>query len=145
LNSQVLADILPRETLRWKLQMLKSASAVSNSRLHAVKAQTLIISRFLFFATTQPIQYTWKLNLLIMFYFCKWQNLLKATEADKSKPIYIYIYKRTTIKTNIYLALSFFVIFWRYMHVQKVYNNVFLYPFLHTMNSNQSNQILFSW
>lgn len=40
----VLADILPRETLRWKLQMLKSASAVSNSRLHAVKAQTLIIS-----------------------------------------------------------------------------------------------------
>ncbi|XP_065620526.1 phytyl ester synthase 2, chloroplastic isoform X2 [Quercus suber] len=40
----VLADILPRETLRWKLQMLKSGSAVSNSRLHAVKAQTLILS-----------------------------------------------------------------------------------------------------
>ncbi|KAK4603173.1 hypothetical protein RGQ29_011941 [Quercus rubra] len=40
----VLADILPRETLHWKLQMLKSGSAVSNSRLHAVKAQTLILS-----------------------------------------------------------------------------------------------------
>ncbi|KAK7826703.1 acyltransferase-like protein [Quercus suber] len=40
----VLADILPRETLRWKLQMLKSGSAFSNSRLHAVKAQTLILS-----------------------------------------------------------------------------------------------------
>ncbi|XP_059452072.1 phytyl ester synthase 2, chloroplastic-like [Corylus avellana] len=40
----VLADISPIETLRWKLQMLKSASAVSNSRLHAVEAQTLIIS-----------------------------------------------------------------------------------------------------
>ncbi|XP_041004198.1 acyltransferase-like protein At3g26840, chloroplastic isoform X2 [Juglans microcarpa x Juglans regia] len=40
----VLSDVLPRETLRWKLQMLKSASAVSNSRLHAVKAQTLILS-----------------------------------------------------------------------------------------------------
>ncbi|GLT57373.1 hypothetical protein SLA2020_303510 [Shorea laevis] len=40
----VLADILPKETLRWKLQMLKSASAVSNSLLHGVKALTLIIS-----------------------------------------------------------------------------------------------------
>ncbi|KAB1202858.1 hypothetical protein CJ030_MR8G024971 [Morella rubra] len=40
----VLSDILPRETLSWKLQMLKSASAFSNSRLHAVKAQTLILS-----------------------------------------------------------------------------------------------------
>ncbi|KAL0014624.1 hypothetical protein SO802_001693 [Lithocarpus litseifolius] len=44
MNSQVLADILPRETLHWKLQMLKSGSAVSNSCLHAVKAQTLILS-----------------------------------------------------------------------------------------------------
>ncbi|KAG8656016.1 hypothetical protein MANES_04G090600v8 [Manihot esculenta] len=40
----VLADILPRETLLWKLQMLKSASAYANSRLHAVKAQTLILT-----------------------------------------------------------------------------------------------------
>ncbi|XP_057982607.1 phytyl ester synthase 2, chloroplastic-like isoform X1 [Malania oleifera] len=40
----VLADILPRETLLWKLWMLKSASAFANSRLHAVKAQTLILS-----------------------------------------------------------------------------------------------------
>ncbi|GMP29993.1 hypothetical protein CsSME_00004862 [Camellia sinensis var. sinensis] len=40
----VLADVLPRETILWKLQMLSSASADSNSRLHAVKAQTLILS-----------------------------------------------------------------------------------------------------
>ncbi|XP_022156515.1 acyltransferase-like protein At3g26840, chloroplastic [Momordica charantia] len=42
-NLPVLADILPIETLIWKLQMLKSASADSNSRLHAVKAETLIL------------------------------------------------------------------------------------------------------
>lgn len=40
----VLADILPRETLLWKLQMINSASSYANSRLHAVKAQTLILS-----------------------------------------------------------------------------------------------------
>ncbi|KAF5456972.1 hypothetical protein F2P56_021114 [Juglans regia] len=39
----ILPDVYPRETLGWKLQMLKSASSVSNSRLHAVKAQTLIL------------------------------------------------------------------------------------------------------
>ncbi|KAJ4823187.1 hypothetical protein Tsubulata_015133 [Turnera subulata] len=40
----VLGDILPRETLLWKLNMLKSASSYANSRLHAVTAQTLILS-----------------------------------------------------------------------------------------------------
>ncbi|XVF59968.1 hypothetical protein PTKIN_Ptkin08bG0004900 [Pterospermum kingtungense] len=39
----VFADILPKETLQWKLQMLKSASASANSCLHSVKAQTLIL------------------------------------------------------------------------------------------------------
>ncbi|KAA3475514.1 acyltransferase-like protein chloroplastic [Gossypium australe] len=39
----VLADILPRETLRWKLNLLKSGSACANSCLHAVKAQMLIL------------------------------------------------------------------------------------------------------
>ncbi|XP_017975081.1 PREDICTED: acyltransferase-like protein At3g26840, chloroplastic isoform X1 [Theobroma cacao] len=39
----VLADILPRETLRWKLDLLKSGSACANSCLHAVKAQMLIL------------------------------------------------------------------------------------------------------
>ncbi|KAK9272119.1 hypothetical protein L1049_002489 [Liquidambar formosana] len=39
----VLVDILPKETLLWKLHMLKSASASANSRLHAVKAQMLIL------------------------------------------------------------------------------------------------------
>ncbi|XP_021727534.1 acyltransferase-like protein At3g26840, chloroplastic [Chenopodium quinoa] len=43
LSSQVLADILPRETLLWKLQMMKSACSFANSRLHAVKAQILIL------------------------------------------------------------------------------------------------------
>nr|GLL16405.1 acyltransferase-like protein At3g26840, chloroplastic isoform X3 [Ipomoea trifida] len=40
----VLADVLPVETLIWRLKMLKSAAAFVNSRLHAVKAQTLILS-----------------------------------------------------------------------------------------------------
>ncbi|KAG6793294.1 hypothetical protein NC652_003325 [Populus alba x Populus x berolinensis] len=39
-----LANILPTETLLWKLQMLKTASAYANSRLHAVKSQTLVLS-----------------------------------------------------------------------------------------------------
>ncbi|GLT57160.1 hypothetical protein SLA2020_301480 [Shorea laevis] len=39
----VLTDVLPRETLLWKLHMLKSASASCNSHLHAVKAQSLIL------------------------------------------------------------------------------------------------------
>ncbi|KAF5961517.1 hypothetical protein HYC85_002726 [Camellia sinensis] len=43
----VLADVLPRETLLWKLRMLRSAAAYANSRLHAVKAQTLILSNAL--------------------------------------------------------------------------------------------------
>ncbi|RVX06772.1 Acyltransferase-like protein, chloroplastic [Vitis vinifera] len=40
----VLFGILPRETLLWKLKMLRSASAFANSRLHAVKAEILILS-----------------------------------------------------------------------------------------------------
>ncbi|GAV75889.1 DAGAT domain-containing protein/Abhydrolase_6 domain-containing protein, partial [Cephalotus follicularis] len=40
----VVADILPRETLEWKLKILKSASTYANSHLHAVKAQTLLLS-----------------------------------------------------------------------------------------------------
>ncbi|KOM38357.1 hypothetical protein LR48_Vigan03g173900 [Vigna angularis] len=43
LSLPVLADILPKETLEWKLQMLKSASAYAQSRLYAIKAQTLIL------------------------------------------------------------------------------------------------------
>ncbi|CAK7334091.1 unnamed protein product [Dovyalis caffra] len=43
----VLANILPKETLLWKLEMLKSASAFANSSLHAVKAQTLILTRMM--------------------------------------------------------------------------------------------------
>ncbi|KAK7336128.1 hypothetical protein VNO77_16661 [Canavalia gladiata] len=39
----VLADILPKETLLWKLKMLQSASAFACSRLYAIRAQTLIL------------------------------------------------------------------------------------------------------
>ncbi|XP_068661517.1 phytyl ester synthase 1, chloroplastic-like [Aristolochia californica] len=38
-----LADIIPKETLAWKLRLLKSASAYANSRLHAVKAEVLVL------------------------------------------------------------------------------------------------------
>uniref|UniRef100_A0A7N0UW96 Acyltransferase n=1 Tax=Kalanchoe fedtschenkoi TaxID=63787 RepID=A0A7N0UW96_KALFE len=44
LFASVLADILPVETLVWKLKMLESASSYANSRLHAVRSQTLILS-----------------------------------------------------------------------------------------------------
>ncbi|XP_050369316.1 phytyl ester synthase 2, chloroplastic-like [Argentina anserina] len=40
----VLADILPVETLLWKLKMINTASSHANLRLHAVKAQTVILS-----------------------------------------------------------------------------------------------------
>ncbi|OEL20096.1 Acyltransferase-like protein [Dichanthelium oligosanthes] len=39
-----LVDILTKESMVWKLKMLKSASSFVNSRLHAVKAQTLVIA-----------------------------------------------------------------------------------------------------
>ncbi|KAB1202776.1 hypothetical protein CJ030_MR8G022184 [Morella rubra] len=38
------ADIIPKDTLIWKLKLLKSASAYANSRLHAVKAEVLVLS-----------------------------------------------------------------------------------------------------
>ncbi|XP_060191828.1 phytyl ester synthase 2, chloroplastic-like isoform X3 [Lycium barbarum] len=40
----VLADVLPVGTLIWRLKMLKAAAAFVSSRLHAVKAQTLVLS-----------------------------------------------------------------------------------------------------
>ncbi|KAK8473245.1 hypothetical protein PHAVU_001G087800 [Phaseolus vulgaris] len=43
LSLPILADILPKETLLWKLKMLKSASAYAHSRLYSIKAQTLIL------------------------------------------------------------------------------------------------------
>ncbi|XP_047333848.1 phytyl ester synthase 2, chloroplastic-like isoform X2 [Impatiens glandulifera] len=39
-----LVNLLPSDTLIWKLKMLRSAAAYANSRLHAVKAQTLVLS-----------------------------------------------------------------------------------------------------
>ncbi|KAJ3702049.1 hypothetical protein LUZ61_005754 [Rhynchospora tenuis] len=39
-----LAEIIPKETLVWKLKLLKSAAAYTNSRLHAVKAPVLVLT-----------------------------------------------------------------------------------------------------
>ncbi|KAI3468633.1 hypothetical protein Pfo_025296 [Paulownia fortunei] len=39
-----LADILPKQTLIWKLKLLKSAAAFSNSHLQAVKCEVLILA-----------------------------------------------------------------------------------------------------
>ncbi|KAK1583384.1 hypothetical protein Q3G72_023286 [Acer saccharum] len=39
-----MADIIPKDTLLWKLKLLKSASAYANSRLHAVKAEVLMLA-----------------------------------------------------------------------------------------------------
>lgn len=43
---QFLVDILPKESIVWKLKMLRTASSFVNSRLHAVKAQTLVLARY---------------------------------------------------------------------------------------------------
>ncbi|KAL5768342.1 hypothetical protein ACOSP7_014900 [Xanthoceras sorbifolium] len=39
-----MADIIPKDTLLWKLKLLKSASAYANSRLHSVKAEVLLLA-----------------------------------------------------------------------------------------------------
>lgn len=39
-----LADIVPKETLLWKLKLLRSAALYTNSRLHAVKAEVLLLA-----------------------------------------------------------------------------------------------------
>ncbi|KAI4338666.1 hypothetical protein MLD38_023695 [Melastoma candidum] len=38
-----LADIIPKETLLWKLKLLKSAASYTNSRLHAVRAEVILL------------------------------------------------------------------------------------------------------
>ncbi|KAL5061059.1 hypothetical protein RYX36_032663 [Vicia faba] len=39
-----LADIIPKDTLLWKIKLLKSAAAYTNSRLHAVRAEVLVLA-----------------------------------------------------------------------------------------------------
>ncbi|KAK3133798.1 hypothetical protein QOZ80_6AG0541190 [Eleusine coracana subsp. coracana] len=39
-----LVNILPKDSIVWKLKILRTASSYVNSRLHAVKAQTLVIA-----------------------------------------------------------------------------------------------------
>ncbi|EOA16410.1 hypothetical protein CARUB_v10004564mg [Capsella rubella] len=41
--TSTLLKIFPKDTLLWKLQLLKSASASANSHMYSVKAQTLIL------------------------------------------------------------------------------------------------------
>ncbi|KAK1318118.1 Acyltransferase-like protein [Acorus calamus] len=43
-STMLLGDVLPKETFLWKLKMVKSASLYANSRLHAVKSQTLVLA-----------------------------------------------------------------------------------------------------
>lgn len=40
----VLSDIIPKETLVWKLKLLKSAAAYANSRLRSVTAEVLVLA-----------------------------------------------------------------------------------------------------
>ncbi|GMY21172.1 phytyl ester synthase 1, chloroplastic-like isoform X2 [Fagus crenata] len=37
-------DVIPKDSLLWKLKLLKSAASYANSRLHAVKAEVLVLS-----------------------------------------------------------------------------------------------------
>ncbi|XP_042373225.1 acyltransferase-like protein At1g54570, chloroplastic isoform X3 [Zingiber officinale] len=39
-----LGDIIPKDTLLWKLRLLKSGSAYVNSRLHAISAEVLVLA-----------------------------------------------------------------------------------------------------
>ncbi|KAJ4968507.1 hypothetical protein NE237_015208 [Protea cynaroides] len=39
-----LADIMPKETLLWKMKLLKTGAAYANSRLHAVRAEVLLLA-----------------------------------------------------------------------------------------------------
>ena len=43
---QTLAEVVPKEALLWKLKLLHSAALYANSRLHAVRAQVLILARY---------------------------------------------------------------------------------------------------
>ncbi|KAJ6996175.1 hypothetical protein NC653_012925 [Populus alba x Populus x berolinensis] len=40
----VLSDIILKETLIWRLKLLQSAAAYANSRLHAVRAESLVLA-----------------------------------------------------------------------------------------------------
>ncbi|XP_026449370.1 acyltransferase-like protein At1g54570, chloroplastic [Papaver somniferum] len=39
-----LADIIPKKALLWKIKLLNSAAAYTNSRLHAIKAEVLVLA-----------------------------------------------------------------------------------------------------
>ncbi|KAJ4968442.1 hypothetical protein NE237_015143 [Protea cynaroides] len=39
-----LADIMPKDTFSWKMKLLKTGAAYANSRLHAIKAEVLLLA-----------------------------------------------------------------------------------------------------
>ena len=43
---------MPKDALLWKLKLLHSAALYTNSRLHAVRAEVLVLARL--FLTPQP-------------------------------------------------------------------------------------------
>lgn len=46
LQKALSADELSKESLLWKVQMLQNAAAYANARLNAVKAEVLVLARF---------------------------------------------------------------------------------------------------
>lgn len=45
---QVVADIIPKDTLVWKMKLLRSAADYANTCLHNVKAEVLLLARSIF-------------------------------------------------------------------------------------------------
>ncbi|GAV89404.1 LOW QUALITY PROTEIN: DAGAT domain-containing protein, partial [Cephalotus follicularis] len=81
--SVMVADILPRETFEWKLKILKSASGFANSRLHTVKAQTLLLSRSLLYSTIIHIFY-----VDFIYFLSNWQYSQKANHSAVREDAY---------------------------------------------------------
>lgn len=51
-----MTKVLPKDTLKWRLKLVESAAAYANSRLHVIKAQVLVLARFLSsFSSTDQI------------------------------------------------------------------------------------------
>ncbi|KAF5453905.1 hypothetical protein F2P56_023617 [Juglans regia] len=70
-------DIIPKNTLLWKLKLLKSAAAYTNSRLHAVKAEVLILSRSLL-----SLDFDYCFGIELCCYFA-WQLVLDYNDLIK--------------------------------------------------------------
>ena len=79
LKCQVLADILPKEALLWKINLLTSAALYANSRLHAVQAEVLLLVRWVFMLVL-----TFNLMMLAIHFWklkCERSHLLRLLES----------------------------------------------------------------